>query len=79
MDYFAQRQAERAQDRNELAQIKSELTNVKLKTAMLDDPRAIAAEAKRASRVSPDHLRKWGFDPRNPQHRQAWRQRNDPL
>jgi len=79
VDYFQQQAYENAQNRHEIAQVREELKNVKIKTALLDDPAEIVAQAKRETRVSPDHLRKWGFDPRNPEHRRAWRQRNDPL
>ena len=79
MDYFAQQALERQQDRNEIAQVREELKSVKIRTAMLDSPQEIIAQAKRETRVPAEHLRKWGFDPRNPAHREAWRKRNDPL
>ena len=79
MDFFQQRAHERAQERQELRQVAEELKSTKIKVALLDDPKEIVTQAKRETRVSPGHLRRWGFDPRNPQHRAAWRQRNDPL
>lgn len=71
---------ERAVERQELARIKGDLLNIKLRTELLDEPadavREVQQEAQRARSINSETMRKYGLDPRNREHRRAWVNRN---
>lgn len=80
MNYYEVRQQERALERQELANIKSALHGVSLRTQLLDEPadvvREVQQESKLARGINPATMRKYGLDPRNSEHRRAWANRN---
>lgn len=66
-------------DRDEIAQLKSQLATVRMRIDLLPIPNARKVQERldAASGVDEADMHSAGFNPRDPKHRDAWRRRND--
>ena len=66
-------------DRDEIAQLKSQLNHVRLRIDLLPIPngRKVRERLEAAHSVVESDMRDAGMDPQNPKHRDAWQRRND--
>ena len=81
MSYYDDYQRDMASDRQAIAELKGGIEWAKHRLQSLDRITPNADEVKKATghrtpQESMALMRRWGLDPRDKQHREAWRNRN---